>query len=224
MENMSEKESLLQKLPYWNQLSELQKKIISANSTLEFFPQGKIIDANKKSCLGMFYIKSGKIRVYISSEEGREITLFNMEENDCCVLAASCAINQITFDAQLIAEDESHILIINAGTFEKLAKENIYVKCFMYELLTEKFSSVMRTMQQILFSKIDCRLATYLLSEYKKNGSPIIAKTHEQIAVQISSAREVVAKMLKRFVQENLVELERGKIILKNLEQLEKLR
>lgn len=90
----------------------------------------------------------------------------------------------------------------------------------MYELMMERFSSVMWTMQQILFAKFDQRLAGFLLQEYEKTGSLQIRMTQEQVAQQINSAREVVARMLRRFVSDGLVEIRRGTILLRDIEGL----
>ena len=103
---------------------------------------------------------------------------------------------------------------MSTDAFDKLMKKNIYVRCFAYELLCERFSSVMWTMQMILFKGYDRRLASFLISEYKNTGLATIQMTHEQIAQYTNSAREVVARMLKRFASDNLVEFKRGRITL----------
>ena len=121
----------------------------------------------------------------------------------------------VTKDAQL--------LIIPSSTFAKLIDSNIYARCFMYELAAERFSTVMWVMQQILFSRFDQRLAVFLLNEYRKTGIPEIRMTQEQIAQNVNSAREVVARMLKQFAADGLIENRRGVIVLKDIPKLEKL-
>ncbi|MFA7636356.1 MAG: Crp/Fnr family transcriptional regulator [Monoglobales bacterium] len=214
-------EKFLEKLPYYNHLTEEQKKTICTYWTRKSYKKGQIIFASSDDCLGQLFIISGEVRAYIMSEDGREITLFKMEPFDVCVLSASCVISQITFDTQIVAETDCELLILNAGVFSKLTEENIYVKCFMYELLTSRFSSVMFTMQQMIFKGFDKRLATFLISEYERNGNIEIKMTHEEIAKNINSAREVVARMLKKFSHDNLVEMKRGTIILKDIKTLQ---
>lgn len=171
----------------------------------------------------MTYVLKGRVRTYLLSEEGREITLFRLEQGDPCVLSAACVVSQITFDTQMEAEQDCDLLVIPSAVFQRLTEENIYVKCFVYELMTERFSSVMWTMQQILFAKIDQRLAGFLLQEYDRTNDPRIRMTQEQIAQQINSAREVVARMLRRFQSEGLVEPGRGVILLRDVEGLRKI-
>ena len=136
------------------------------------------------------------------------------------MLSASCVISQITFDTQMTVEEDCDLLVVNSGAFGRLSEQNIYVKCFMYEQMAERFSSVMWTMQQILFARMDQRLAGFLLQEYDRTGNMKIHMTQEQIALQINSAREVVARTLKRFIADGLVEVGRGVIILRDTEKL----
>ena len=92
----------------------------------------------------------------------------------------------------------------------------LYVRCFLYELATKRFSDVMWAMQQIMFKGLDRRLADFLLAEAERTGSNTIRMTHGQIAQHISSAREAVARMLKGFSEDGLVELKRGAITLRD--------
>lgn len=213
----------LERLPYWDDLSESEKEYIQNHSVIQHYDKDHIVHGCGDACLGMLYVIRGSIRVYLLSEEGREITLFRLEEGDSCVLSASCVISQITFDTQMVVEKDCDLLIVGSGAFSALAKQNVYVRCFMYELLTERFSSVMWTMQQILFFGFDKRLAAFLLSEYERTGSKRLGITHEQIAQQINSAREVVARMLKRFSSDKLLEMKRGEILLQDIAGLRNL-
>ena len=136
------------------------------------------------------------------------------------MLSASCIMHEITFDSQIVAQSEVSILVVPASAFNKLCEENIYVKCFLYELTTKRFSDVMFSFQQILFKGFDRRLASFLISEYDRTGSATITMTHEEIAKHTSSAREVVARMLKSFSADGLIESKRGLIKLMDIESL----
>jgi len=109
------------------------------------------------------------------------------------------------------------------GIVAALREQNLPVRCFLYELATQRFSDVMWAMQQILFKSLDRRLATFLLAEAGRTGSSTIRMTHEQIAQHISSAREAVARMLKSFSEDGLVALKRGEIVLRDVDGLMKL-
>lgn len=218
-----EKESALKTLPFWNNLSQIEKTQIVQNSQIQSFRKDQVLHGSGANCLGAIVVLDGELRSSIVSEEGREITLFRLYKGDSCVLSASCVINVITFDATLSAQTDSRLLVIGPSYFSKLADENVYVRCFMYEKLAQRFSNVMFSMQQILFKGYDKRLAQFLTSEYDRTKNPDICYTHEQIAALTGSAREVVARMLKRFSQEKLVSLKRGCVTLLDLPALKRL-
>ena len=121
---------------------------------------------------------------------------------------------------QLIAD----VLIIPANVIAALKEKNLHVRCFLYELATKRFSDVMWAMQQIMFKGLDQRLAEFLFAEAERTGSDTIRMTHEQIAQHISSAREAVARMLKSFSEDGLVELKRGAITLRDKNRLNRLK
>ncbi len=217
-------ENILNKLPFWASLTEQEKEILRKSAVIRRYEKGSFIHSSDRDCLGMLFILSGEIRTYILSDEGREITLFRLYPNDLCVLSASCVISQISFDTQMTARQDTEVLIIPPNITALLKEQNISVRCFLYEQATERFSEVMWAMQQILFKGIDQRLAAFLVEECERTNSNTVRITHEQIARNISSAREAVARMLKQFTQDGLVELKRGEIIIKDTDGLKRLR
>ncbi len=217
-------ENILNKLPFWTSLTEQEKEILRKSAVIRRYERGSFIHSSDRDCLGMLFIISGEIRTYILSDEGREITLFRLYPNDLCVLSASCVISQISFDTQMTARQDTEGLIIPPNITALLKEQNISVRCFLYEQATERFSEVMWAMQQILFKGLDQRLAAFLVEECERTNSNTVRMTHEQIARNISSAREAVARMLKQFTQDGLVELKRGEIIIKDTDGLKRLR
>ncbi len=217
-------ENILNKLPFWTSLTEQEKEILRKSAVIRRYEKGSFIHSSDRDCLGMLFIISGEIRTYILSDEGREITLFRLYPNDLCVLSASCVISQISFDTQMTARQDTEVLIIPPNITALLKEQNISVRCFLYEQATERFSEVMWAMQQILFKGLDQRLAAFLVEECERTNSNAVCMTHEQIARNISSAREAVARMLKQFTQDGLVELKRGEIIIKDTDGLKRLR
>lgn len=213
----------VKKLSYWDSLSEEEKAVLMRGTTGRSYQKNEYIHGFSDACLGMVYVCSGSIRVYTTSEEGREVTLFHISEGECCIMSASCVITGISLDVQLLAEEETEIMVVHSGTIQKLMDSNIYVKCFAYELAVKRFSSVVWVMQEILFARFDVRMARFLLSVYEKTGKLNIQMTQEAIAIEVNSAREVVARMLKQFASDNLIELKRGTIVLKNIDGLKKI-
>lgn len=205
-------ESVLERLPFWKLLTDSEKELVQQNAVIRLYKKGTRVYSSERECLGMLFVMQGEMCTYLLSEEGREVTLFRIYPNDLCVLSASCVISQISFDTQMSAQKDAEALIIPPNIVLLLKEKNLSVRCFLYELATKRFSDVMWAMQQILFKRLDQRLALFLMQESQRLGSDTIHMTHEQIAQQISSAREAVARMLKQFSEDGLVELKRGAI------------
>lgn len=205
-------ESVLERLPFWKLLTDSEKELVRQNAVIRLYKKGARVYSSERECLGMLFVMQGEMRTYLLSEEGREVTLFRIYPNDLCVLSASCVISQISFDTQMSAQKDTEALIIPPNIVLFLKEKNLSVRCFLYELATKRFSDVMWAMQQILFKRLDQRLALFLMQESQRLGTDTIHMTHEQIAQQISSAREAVARMLKQFSEDGLVELKRGAI------------
>ncbi len=220
---MNEIRKRLAGFPYWDKLDEWEKEYAVHNSYIKHYEKGQML-CGGGMYMGMGYVIEGDIRVYISSEEGREVTLFHLGSGDPSVLSASYVIKQIDFDLQMAAETDSRIMVVNMEAFEYLMERNIYVKCFAYEVAAKRFSSVMQVLQHMMFFKFDRRLASFLLDEYERSGNTEIPVTHARVAKRINSAREVVARTLREFEESGLVKRKRGAIRLTDLEGLKSIR
>ena len=155
-------------------------------------------------------LRSGQLRSYLLSEDGRDVTLYRLFGGEVCILSASCVMDAVNIDLYIDAEEDTEALCISAGIFRQLMQENVYVRCYAYQMTAERFSDTMWTMQQILFMSADRRLAIFLTDELAKTGGADLRMTHDQMAKYMGSAREVVSRMLKYFAQEGWVRLYRG--------------
>ena len=208
--------------PFWNELSAEQQTYLTDCSVTANFSKGtNIHDGNE--CTGVIFVKSGSLRLYMLSEDGKDITLYRLFPGEMCMLSASCALQNLTFDVFVDAEENSECVVISGCAFASLADKIPSMKIFALEEAMATFSEVMWVMQQILFMSFDRRLAIFLLDEATKTGSDAIHLTHEQIAKYMGSAREVVSRMLKYFSTEGIVELSRGGVKLLNKQRLRKL-
>ena len=195
--------------PFWERLPEQDRETLCRSSQRISFGKGATIH-NGTNCTGVILIKTGSLRLYILSEDGKEITLYRLFPGDLCIFSASCVLDTITFDVFIDAEENSDCVVVGGCAFEDMSRRIPEVKIFALETALSRFSDVMWVMQQILFMSMDKRLAIFLLDEMAKTGSDTIKLTHEQIAKYMASAREVVTRMLKYFVSEGLVETSRS--------------
>ena len=190
-------------------MSERDKETFINSAVHVTFERGtNIHDGNE--CTGVILIKSGSLRLYLLSDEGKEITLYRLFPGDMCILSASCVLETITFDVFIDSEEDSECVVVGGCAMEDLCRRMPEAKIFALESAVARFSDVMWVMQQILFMSMDKRLAIFLLDESAKTGSDTIKLTHEQIAKYMGSAREVVTRMLKYFASEGLVSSSRS--------------
>ncbi len=203
--------------PFWDEISETDREFICQNSFALTYPKGTNIH-NGNECSGVILVRSGSLRLYMMSEEGKDITLYRLHKGDICMLSASCVLQTITFDVFVDAEDDSECYIISGSAFAEISERNPKIKIFALETAVSRFSDVMWVMQQILFMSMDKRLAIFLCDEAARTNSDTVMMTHGQIARYIGSAREVVSRMLKYFANEGIVEVSRKgiKILDKN--------
>lgn len=194
--------------PFWDNISDGDKEYICLNSRAFTYPKGAAVHDGDE-CSGVIFVRSGCLRLYIMSEDGKEITLYRLYDGDMCMLSASCVLKSITFDVFVSAEENSECYVISGPAFAAVSERNPDIRIFALETAVSRFSDVMWVMQQILFMSMDKRLAIFLSDEISRTGSDTVALTHEQIARYIGSAREVVSRTLKYFAGEGIVEVTR---------------
>lgn len=195
--------------PFWNKMSEADRSTFLRSSQHVRFEKGtNIHDGNE--CTGVILIKRGVLRLYLLSDEGKEITLYRLFPGDMCILSASCVLESITFDVFVDSEENSECVVLGGCAYEDVSRRMPEAKIFALESALGRFSDVMWVMQQILFMSMDKRLAIFLLDEVAKTGTDTVHLTHEQIAKYMGSAREVVSRMLKYFAGEGLIAASRS--------------
>ena len=194
--------------PFWKVLSDNDKKYLCDNSSIVHFEREQAVH-NNTECSGLYIVKSGKLRLYMLSEDGKEITLYRLSPGDICMLSASCVLQSITFDVYVEAEIPSDCYMINGMAFSSVSNRVLEVKNYALEIAIQRFSDVMWIMQQIVFMSMDKRLAIFLLDEVSSSETDIVVMTHEQIARHLGSAREVITRMLKHFSTDGLIEVSR---------------
>ena len=212
-----------QYFPVWDKLTPRQQEKIREVTEFQTFKSGTILHDGSPDCLGLLLVRSGQLRAYILSEEGREITICRFFEMDMCLFSASCVMPNMQFDIFIEAEKDSEIWIIPACLYQNLMEESLPVVNYAYALVTSHFSEVVWLMEQIMWKSFDKRLAQFLLEEAAVEGTDSLKITHEKIANHLGTAREVVTRMLRYFQGENMVRLTRGTVDLTDAPALRKL-
>ena len=171
--------------------------------------------------MGLLVIKSGQLRAYITSDEGREITIYRLFEHDICLFSASCMMNSIQFDITISVEKDAKFWVIPVGTYKKMMEQSAVIANYTNQIMASRFTDVMWLIEQVMWKSFDRRLAHFLIEESVLEDSKVLKITHEKIAAHMGSAREVVTRMLKYFQTEGMVKLSRGTIEIIDEESLE---
>ena len=214
---------LQQFFPFWNKLDTKTQSHLRDVSYTMSAKGGEVLHDGSRECLGLLLIKSGQVRVYTLSGEGREVTLYRLFERDICLFSASCVMPNVQFEVIVEAEKDCELIVLPSCLFKNLMEECLPVASYANQLITSRFSDVMWLMEQIMWKSFDRRLAAFLLEESNLSGSLTLSITHEKIANHMGTAREVVTRMLKYFQQEGMVKLTRGTIEILDEDKLSKL-
>ena len=204
--------SFAEYFPIWDKLTADQQARIESVTELQKVKSGTVLHDGSPECLGMLLLRSGQLRAYMLSEEGREITITRFFEMDICLFSASCVMPNMQFDIFIEAEKDSEVWVIPACLFQNLMDESIIIANYARNLITSHFSELMWLMEQIMWKSFDKRLAEFLLEESNLEDTLSLKITHEKIANHMGTAREVVTRMLRYFQSEGLVKLTRGTI------------
>lgn len=209
--------------PVWNRLTAAQQNQLLNGLTSRKVKKGTILHNGSADCTGLLLIKTGQLRAYILSDEGREITIYRLFDRDMCLFSASCILNSIQFEITITAEKDTEFWLIPSELYKNLLTESAPLANYTNELMAARFSDVMWLIEQVLWKSLDKRLAAFLLEEAAIEDSNELKITHEIIANHLGSHREVITRMLRYFQSEGIVKLSRGKITLLNPERLKEL-
>ena len=198
--------------PVWNRLTAQQQAVLSGSVFSRKVQRGDVIHNGDADCTGLLLVRSGQLRAFILSEDGREITIYRLFERDLCLFSASCMMRSIQFDITIEAEKDTDLWVIPAEVYKQVMEESAPLANFTNEVMATRFSDVMWLVEQILWKSFDKRLASFLLEEVSIEGTNELKITHEIIGNHMGNPREVVTRMLRYFQNEGIVKLSRGTI------------
>ena len=209
--------------PIWDKLTSDQQNRILAVTEFRKVKGGTVLHDGGPNCVGLLLVRSGQLRAYMLSDEGREITISRFFEMDLCLFSAACVMPNMQFDIFIEAEKDSEVWIIPACLYQNLMEESIAISNYSHDLITSHFSEVIWLMEQIMWKSFDKRLAKFLLEEQAVEGTDSLKITHEKIANHMGTAREVVTRMLRYFQSEGMVRLTRGTVDILDRKRLKQL-
>ncbi len=175
------------------------------------FPAGKQIYSEGDACSAIAFVLSGEVRVYKTGQTGREITLYEIGPGETCILNASCILSGTSYPANAVMVSNADTLLLSSLEFRRLVYEHEVMRDFIFALLSQRLSGVMELVEEVAFGRMDERLMDYLV---EKSENDVLETTHQKIANDLGTSREVVSRLLKDFERKQKVRLSRNSILL----------
>ena len=214
---MDLKYELLKNYPFLKDLEKEVLELFLSRIIVNNYEVGQNVFSNNVSCIGFSFILEGKLRIYKLGDDGKEITLYRISKGDSCFNTILCALTDSEEKSFADVEENAIIAILPMDLFKKyLVNNSVFLK-YIFKNLYNKFENVVEGLEKVTFNSIENRIIDYFnLKLEENNGVKIIYTTHEKIAADIGSSREVVSRSLKTLEKRGILELGRGKIKIKN--------
>ncbi|MDX8386144.1 MAG: Crp/Fnr family transcriptional regulator [Gallionella sp.] len=191
-------------------------KLLSQASLVHLSPGTVVFDENQP-CQGFPLLLSGSINVIKSATSGRELQLYSVNPGESCILTSSCLLGHANYHARGVTKHSTELVVLPPSTFKKLLSDHAAFRDYIFCLFSERLTDLMSLVSAVAFQKLDQRLASLLT----QRPSPIHT-THQALADELGSAREIVSRLLKGFSEQGWVKLGRENIVIKDLAALKK--
>ena len=174
-------------------------------------------------CSHLALVLDGRARVYKSGAEGRELTLYRVHSGESCILTTSCILSDRPFPAFAVTETTVEARLVPAMAVKQWMGRHAPWRTYVFDLLARRLDAVIASLEEVAFRRLDARLATALLEAHAAAETDTIRTTHEQLASDLGSAREVISRLLKHFEHDGVVDLARGAVTIRDREGLRRL-
>ncbi len=201
--------------------SNLLRFIVSQKKVKKVHIPADILVTNKGDyCDDVIIVLKGQVKVFQPAKNGKTITLYYIEENDSCILTASCVFNQSSFPAFAKTTSEVTALLVPSNVAIKWMKTEPLWQNFILDLLSQRMMNLLELVSSITFESLESRLADWLVATMNHQSSDTIRITHQKIASELASSREVISRLLKKFESAGALSIHRGEIKVINADKL----
>ena len=202
---------LLERFPFFAALPPSRLEALCAQAHLVRATPGSVLFDAHQPCRGFPLVLAGSVRVFKSAPSGREIVLYRVDAGQGCILSGGCLLGDLDYSATAVAEGEVVLLSIPPVLFQQLLVEFEPFRRFVFAMYGERLAEVMELVEEVAFRKLDARLAQLLV-----HRGPVVAATHQRLAEELGSVREIVSRLLRQFEERGWVELGRERIAVRD--------
>lgn len=197
-------------LPFMRAADAAVRREFLAAASLLRIPAGRDVFVAGDDAGAIALLLSGVVRVYQIAENGREITLYRFGNGESCILTANVILSRQTFPAIATVERDAEAVMVPADSFRDWVRRHDLWRDFTFRLLSQRLASVIATVEEVAFRRMDTRLAEFLLA--RSRTDPRVHITHQQIAAELGSSREVISRLLENLEADGLIRRARGVI------------
>lgn len=203
---MNDAEHLAQRYPMIAALPDAARQRLLAAARWMRVPAGALLFDDHQPCQGFPFVVEGSVRVLKSAPSGRELPLYRVAPGETCVISSSCLLAHEDYNARGVTEADTLLMLLPKAVFDDLLAEPVF-RDFVFHLFAERIADLMQIIEEVAFRKLDQRLAALLLGKGR-----VLHTTHQQLADELGSVREIVSRLLKGFAAQGLVKLSREQI------------
>lgn len=218
MLSAAEYQRLVQAMPILLQADPLLQREFQSQAYFARIPAGRDVFVEGDYIDAIALLLSGVVRVYKIGENGREITLYRFGLGESCVLTANAILSQASFPAIATVEQEAEAVLVPAGVFRQWVHRYELWRDLVFDLMSQRLASVLDVVDAVVFQRMDTRLAEFLLARTRSSDTLFI--THQEIAAELGTAREVVSRILEDFSSRGLIESGRGQLSVRDRDGL----
>lgn len=196
----------------------------SGDAISKMVPAGNLLFCWGDSCDNYVIVKAGTVRVELLTAAGNQLLLYRIDSGESCVMTTSCLFSNSLYDAQATTESDVELILLPRAAFHRLIKESPDFLTFVFDSFGSRLASLVKRTTELTTQTIDQRLAAALLAQVENTDDNLtITLTHQQLSVEIGSAREVVTRRLAHFEQQALLERRRGHIVISDLDAMKRM-
>ncbi len=213
-------DKILSTFEFLGQSDDTTRKRFLQSATIAHLEPGQFICQQGAECAHLALVLNGTARVYKLGENGREITLYRIGRGESCILTASCILSQLPFPAVAVCEETVEAAVIPAGLIRQWLAESSLWRDYVFGLVAHRMADIISLVEEVVFRRMDQRIADYLVQHGSGPGQRIEI-THQLMASDLGTSREVVSRILKDFESHGLIHVARGSVEILDPAQLE---
>lgn len=206
---------VLERFPIFRELPAERLEWLLAQGRLVRVPRGNVVFGEREACRGFPLVLEGSVRVVKAAPNGREIVLYRVEPGEGCVISGGCLLAHASYSATGIAGEPTELFIVPPALFEELMLGFEPFRRFVFEMYGQRLAEVATLVEEVAFRRLDSRLAQLLVRR-----GPVVAATHQSLAEELGSVREIVSRLLRGFEERGWVELERERVTVRDAKAL----